>query len=144
MGLDAHQIIPGSKLIRYVDRSIYPNHVIFSNQKIQLKDNGNFVEALLKLPKGYELRFFKQEHDNIGFNHQVYKQYYKNVLVENGVCKVHIKNENLESISGDIYNIENIEVVPQITSSSAIFRAKIFVNAEKYNCLLYTSPSPRD
>jgi len=132
MGLDAHQIIPGSKLIRYVDRSIYPNHVIFSNQKIQLKDNGNFVEALLKLPKGYELRFFKQEHDNIGFNHQVYKQYYKNVLVENGVCKVHIKNENLESISGDIYNIENIEVVPQITSSSAIFRAKIFVNAEKY------------
>jgi Zn-dependent metalloprotease len=131
-GVDAHQIIPGSKLIRYISRSIFPNHIIFANQKIQSKDNAGLLEAFLKLPKGYDLRFFKQETDNIGFIHQEYKQYYKDVPVENGVYKTHIKNGNLESINGDVYDVEGVTVIPQISSSQAILNAGSFVNADKY------------
>lgn len=131
-GLEAHQTIPGSKLIRYAARSIYPNHVVFSNQKVQLLDNGNFISALLRLPKNYELRLIKQEQDNIGFVHQEYKQYYKNLPVENGVYKTHIKDQDLESINGDIYYIENIDIVPKISASQAILLAVGFTDADKY------------
>lgn len=131
-GIEAHQIVPGARFIRYVERSIYPNHIIFTNKPIEIADHGSWIKSLLKLPTEYSLIPNKQETDNIGFVHQEYKQLYKGIPVEYGVYKAHYKNDQLQSVNGDIYEISNINTNPGISETMAIDLAKEYLPAQKY------------
>ena len=67
-----------------------------------------------------DLRGDKSEKDQIGFTHDKYQQYYKNVKVEGAVYTVHSKNNVIESYSGEFKGIRSFDVSPSISASQGL------------------------
>lgn len=71
--------------------------------------------------------------DNLGFVHDKYQQYYKNIKVDGGLITVHSRNDVVESLSGDFKGLKGIQTVPTITEVQALQVAYDYVKASKYN-----------
>ena len=76
--------------------------------------------------------FVKRESDRLGFTHEKYQQYYKNIKVDFATPIVHIKNGEIKSLSGEFYQIENLNITPKISKGIALQRAISSVGASSY------------
>ncbi len=76
--------------------------------------------------------FVKRESDRLGFTHEKYQQYYKNIKVDFATPIIHIKNGKIKSISGEFYQIENLNITPRISKGIALQRAISSVGASSY------------
>ena len=76
--------------------------------------------------------FVKSETDRLGFTHERYQQYYKNIKVDFATPIVHVKNGEIKSLSGEFYQIENLNTTPQISKEAAFQRAVSSIGASSY------------
>ncbi|VAW24943.1 Zinc metalloproteinase precursor / aureolysin, partial [hydrothermal vent metagenome] len=76
--------------------------------------------------------FVKSESDRLGFTHEKYQQYYKNIKVDFATPIIHIKNGEIKSLSGEFYQIENLNITPGISKGIALQRAISSVGASSY------------
>ncbi len=79
-----------------------------------------------------ELRGDKSENDQIGYTHDKYQQYYKNVKVEGAVYTAHSKNNVIESYSGEFKGIKNFDVSPSVSSSQGLDAAMAHAGGTVY------------
>ncbi len=106
---------------------------------IQVGENVNrgqsmqLLTNIFELQSSDELKIRGQKSDNIGFMHDTYHQYYKDRRVEGGVLKVHSKNGEIQTISGQFMDIfMDINAFPTLSEPAAFQRAKIAVGAQEY------------
>lgn len=93
----------------------------------------DLFREILKLSAGAELRLMKSEKDTkSNFLDEKYQLYYNNVKVEFGIYNLHYKNGNLTSMNGEIFDTENANISPKISSQNALDKAIQSVGAEKY------------
>jgi len=79
-----------------------------------------------------KLVFIKSENDKLGFTHEKYRQYYKNIKVDFATPIVHIKNGEIKSLSGEFYQIEGVNITPKITKITAFQKAVSSIGATSY------------
>ena len=72
-----------------------------------------------KLGKGYTFEPMQENIDLIGTAHQRHQQFYKGIKIEFGVLITHSNNDETFLLNGEIYNAENIDLTPGLTSQQA-------------------------
>jgi Zn-dependent metalloprotease len=92
--------------------------------------------AIVKLIHGAsdetEFRIIKESVDNKGYEHKKFQQYFKGILVENGIYLVHGRNGIVEDINGDFFEVKVNSIIPKTSESQALKNAITFVGSKRY------------
>ncbi|MHB1148302.1 MAG: M4 family metallopeptidase [Lutibacter sp.] len=86
----------------------------------------------LNLKNDDKLVFTKSEKDKLGFIHEKYQQFYKDVKVDFATPILHIKNGEITSLSGEFYQIETLNTTPKLSESEAFQKAVSHIGAATY------------
>ena len=97
----------------------YPRFEKETQKRTRDNARGSFQQRF-EMQAEDDLRGDKSEKDQIGFTHDKYQQYYKNVKVEGAVYTVHSKNNVIESYSGEFKGIRSFDVIPSISASQGL------------------------
>lgn len=86
----------------------------------------------LKLSSNDSYTRLRSEADKIGFTHEKYQQYYKNLKVEFATYTIHSKGGKVGSISGEYYEIQDVITTPKLSNQDAFARAINHIGAKNY------------
>lgn len=70
--------------------------------------------------------------DKTGVSHEKFEQFYKGIKITFGTVIVHSNNGNIESINGELYNAQKLNLTPTLTPQQGFDRVTTFMNAQKY------------
>lgn len=109
-------------------------NTLFKNQ-LQSGENDTFVQI-------------KSETDNLGYVHHKYQQKYNGVAVEFATYTLHAKNGRVNTMSGEFYNVKDVNTTPVLTKEQGLQAALNHIGAQSYmwdnveaaNKLGYTKP----
>lgn len=102
-------------------------------QKAEAKDHKRLLTETLHLSAHDTFSETETKRDDNGFSQAIYQQYHKGVKVEYGIYKVHAKNTQVQSISGEWYDVPAIKTTPTLSERAALEKAMDFVGARIYN-----------
>ncbi|WP_082014113.1 M4 family metallopeptidase [Flavobacterium sp. AED] len=108
-------------LIVFNEKSTYKNtdsQKAFKEQ-LELKDNSNFTKT-------------KTETDKLGFSHEKFQLFHQGVKVEFSTYTLHSKSGKLESMSGEFYQLDNVNTRPVLSKEQAFSSALRQIGASKY------------
>jgi len=114
-------------LITFNERSTYKNtdsQKAFKEQ-LELKDNSSFTKT-------------KSETDKLGFVHEKFQLFHQGIKVEFSTYTLHSKSGKLESMSGEFYQLDNVNTRPTLSKEQAFNSALRQIGASKY---LWESPA---
>ena len=95
-------------------------------------------QAIIEFSKQFNLgksNSFEEKYvniDNNGVKHVRHQQFYKGLKVEFGTMIVHSLNNDVQSINGELYNSENLNLSPTLTKSQGLALAITSINATKF------------
>ena len=89
-----------------------------------------------------------QNTDVSGMIHEKYQQYFNGIKVEFGTIILHSLDGQVKSINGELYNAQNLNLKPSISSQQGLDKVLSFLKAQRYmwedvqsaNLLNYTKP----
>ena len=103
------------------DKNNTPKFLKFENTLSYSKANEQTIfNKYLNLSSEDKLVKIKDQTDKLGVKTISYQQYYKNVKLEYGQYKVHVKNGKIYIINGNFVQIENLSVNPKVTKDDAL------------------------
>jgi Zn-dependent metalloprotease len=108
-------------LIVFNEKSSYKNtdsQKVFKEQ-LELKDNSNFTKT-------------KSETDKLGFSHEKFQLFHQGIKVEFSTYTLHSKSGKLESMSGEFYQLDNVNTRPVLSKEQALSSALRQIGASKY------------
>ncbi len=108
-------------LITFSEKSAYKSsnfQQVFKDQ-LGLKQNQSFSRV-------------KSESDSQGFTHEKFQLYHQGIKVEFATYTLHSTNGKLASMSGEHYNINNVNTTPAITKEAAFSKAISQIGASHY------------
>lgn len=82
--------------------------------------------------RGYTFEAKKASTDKTEMTHQRHQQFYKGIKVEFGMLITHSLNGMVTSVNGEIYNANELNLIPTLTKELAFERALIDTHAQKY------------
>jgi len=114
-------------LIIFNEKSAYKNtdSQKVLREQLGLKDNSSYVKI-------------KSENDRIGFLHEKFQQYYQGIKIEFATYSLHSKSGKLESMSGEFYQLDNVNTHPTLSKNQAFNQALQQIGATAY---LWESPA---
>jgi len=89
-------------------------------------------QEVLGLNQDSSFELDRQNTDELGYTHDVYTQYYQGIPVAFAELKIHSFQGQVKSLTNTTVPIENIELRPVLSSTSAFNSAKAHVNAQTY------------
>lgn len=102
------------------------------SQAIKPNEAVHALRAQLNLSPEEELKPLTQEIDRLGYVHQRYAQFYRNVPVEYGAYTVHSRNGQVQAMSGELKPVKGISTTPSLSASAALQKALTYVGAQTY------------
>ena len=124
---------------KFTDERGKPSLITF-NEKSTYKSTDSqtaFVE-LLGLKNNSSFSKTKSETDKLGISHEKFQLFHQGVKVEFSTYTLHSKSGKLESMSGEFYQLDNVNTRPSISKEQAFNRALQQIGASKY---LWDSPA---
>ncbi|HET8885912.1 MAG TPA: hypothetical protein VFM70_06115, partial [Salinimicrobium sp.] len=106
--------------------------VFNESQRVPLSNIQKILTDDLKVPPGNTFVFISEKVDDLGFVHKEYQQFYNNIPVEFGKTVFHAENNVVQSMSNNIFRIENLSTVPSLNSEAALVKAMNVVKAEEF------------
>lgn len=94
-------------------------------EQLELKDNSSFTKT-------------KSENDKLGFLHEKFQLFHQGIKVEFSTYTVHSKSGKIESMSGEFYQLDNVNTHQGISKEKAFDLALKQIAAANY---LWESPS---
>jgi len=114
------------------DKAI-PNEIIFSkDDPVSLSSFWPAFKKKFNVSDDNTFRVLKSFEDNLGQTHHRFKQYYKGVEIADRQYIVHEKNDLVHSANGDLFNIPDINITPELSEEQALKHALLQLNAERY------------
>ncbi|MGB1204947.1 MAG: M4 family metallopeptidase [Chitinophagales bacterium] len=86
----------------------------------------------LKLETNDNLKFLKKQKDNLGCEHAVFQQYYKDVVVEAAILKVHECQKQALKANGNLAINLELNTAANVSETEALNFALRNIDAEKY------------
>ena len=102
------------------------------NDNRKLSNDTVFLKSILKTKLDDSFKEVKIITDELGITHKKYQQYYKGLLVENGVYLIHGRNGYINFINGDFHKVSLSTVIPVYDEKAALDAALRYVGAKKY------------
>lgn len=100
------------------------------------KNSAGTAQQLLtevyQLDQANQFSSLKQSSDKLGFTHQEFQQLHQGVKVEFARTTVHAKNGEFQTVSGEFYDIKDLEVQPSLSNDQAFQRAIAHIGAQQY------------
>jgi Zn-dependent metalloprotease len=97
------------------------------------RETGSYLNQLLKLSKKDEFFFLSEKSDGEGFKSQKHQQFNNGIKVEYGIVTIHSKNNKIENVGGEVYEIpEALNPIASISEISALEAALQYTGAKKY------------
>ncbi|SEF54478.1 M4 family metallopeptidase [Flavobacterium urumqiense] len=124
---------------KFTDERGKPSLITF-NEKSTYKSTDSqtaFVE-LLGLKNNSSFSKTKSETDKLGISHEKFQLFHQGVKVEFSTYTLHSKSGKLESMSGEFYQLDNVNTRPSLSKEQAFNRALQQIGASKY---LWDSPA---
>ena len=124
---------------KFTDERGKPSLITF-NEKSTYKSTDSqtaFVE-LLGLKNNSSFSKTKSETDKLGISHEKFQLFHQGIKVEFSTYTLHSKSGKLESMSGEFYQLDNVNTRPSISKEQAFNRALQQIGASKY---LWDSPA---
>ncbi|PIP55371.1 MAG: peptidase M4, partial [Bacteroidetes bacterium CG23_combo_of_CG06-09_8_20_14_all_32_9] len=128
----AEDIVKQSKTVRVDEKSKKIKFIKLKNNSLIESDAKAWLVKTLHLSVNHEFRLVSQESDKLGYVHNRYNLYYKNVLVENDRYYTHSKGIWVTSANGEISIFSEINVEPGINQELAFKNALEYIKADKY------------
>ena len=97
-----------------------------------LSEAGRALREQLRLGRDEQLLPAKTTSDALGYVHEKYQQFYKGIKVEHGDYTVHARQGQIETLSGRLSPVAQLDVQPALTAAAALQRALRFVGATTY------------
>lgn len=115
------------------DDAGHPKMVVFKKSaSYTLNSPRQVLQDQLKISQDYQFLKTRSEADNIGFTHEKYQQYYQGIKVEFGIYTLHGRSGKVESMSGEFYEIGDLNLTPAISSKQAFQNALNHTKAQSY------------
>ena len=124
---------------KFTDERGKPSLITF-NEKSTYKSTDSqtaFVE-LLGLKNNSSFSKTKSETDKLGISHEKFQLFHQGIKVEFSTYTLHSKSGKLESMSGEFYQLDNVNTRPTLSKEQAFNRALQQIGASKY---LWDSPA---
>lgn len=139
IGKSAESLIPGTNKVWIDETNKTVKFAQLKAQSVSTAEHLMWINTHVK-PKQEDitLQLYKREADQQGYMHYRYRQYYKGVRVEYGVCYAHSKGESLQSVNGELYPGINLPIVPAFDKKEAFKKALASIPSQKYQ---YTDAS---
>lgn len=116
-----------------LDKNSVPKFTKFEKALSYTKGNElQILNKYLKLSSNDKLVRISEITNNLSEKVISFQQFYKNVKLEYGQYKIHIKNQKVKIINGNFVRINNLSVNPKITEDAALKIALKKINAKKY------------
>ena len=110
-----------------------PTLVVLTEAQSYGRTNINAIgQEVLGLDADSSLELIKQDTDELGFTHDIFTQLYRGLPVAFSELKVHALQGQVKSLTNTTVPIENLEVRPTLSASTAFNTAKAHVNAQNY------------
>ena len=110
-----------------------PTLIVFKEKaNYHASDSRKLFKEQLKLNEHSNFSKVKSEVDNSGFKHDKFQQYYDGVKVEFATYTIHSKGDDLQSMSGEFYNLEEMDVKATIPAGVAFKKAQSHLGAKSY------------
>ncbi|MDB2587676.1 DUF5011 domain-containing protein [Flavobacteriaceae bacterium] len=106
--------------------------VLSQNQSYSRNNLSAITQDLLGVDSASTFEFIKQDIDELGFTHDVYRQFYGGLPVEFAQLKVHAKEGQVSALTNTTVAINDLDTRPTLSARSALNSAKSFVNARTY------------
>lgn len=138
----AHQIIPGTSKLRYIDRRKAPDYMLMSASfNLSFQQALPWLKAALGCGENEDFVLKRVEKDKLSMVHYMYQQTINHVPVEHSSYRIHTLNDRVVSFNGSYHSNIQISTTPAITADKAIQAALKFTNAAVYKWEL---PGPKN
>ena len=124
---------------KIMDERGKPSLIIFNeNSSYKASENQKVLKEQLLLKENSSFAKVKTEIDNLGITHDKYQLFYQGIKVEFSTYTLHSKSDKLESMSGEFYQLDNINIRPVLSKEQAFNNALKQIGATSY---LWENPS---
>jgi len=103
-----------------------------SGQEKNTRIDAPTLSSILQLKEGNQISSFKKESDQLGNTIESYNQTFKGIPVEHAIYKTITKGGNIQMISGEYYNLNDLNINPNISADNAFQIAITATGATKY------------
>ncbi len=112
-------------------RQVFP-HFIKLDRPIPMEQRAQVLDQNFNPPAGVTFEEVKVDRDALGFTHIKLQEYYQGVLVEGALVTLHARKGQIERISGNYVEVNELSVSPSITETSAFNLARNSIGAKTY------------
>ncbi len=102
------------------------------NVRYSRKNASDVIKEHFNIKEGTSFNLLSTQTDELGFTHEKYQLYLQGILVEFATFTIHHKKNILQSITGEGFNLNNVNTLTSISSESALQSAIRKVNAKSY------------
>ncbi|MFD0977174.1 M4 family metallopeptidase [Salinimicrobium gaetbulicola] len=118
---------------RITDENGKPTLIVFKeNSSFNASDYRKLFKEQLQAGDRVNFSKVKSERDNAGYKHDKYQMFYDGVKVEFATYTIHSEGERLQSMSGEYYDLEEVDVTPKLSGSVAFRMAVQHIGAKSY------------
>ncbi|HFX18138.1 MAG TPA: M4 family peptidase, partial [Flavobacteriales bacterium] len=117
----------------YAQQKAYPKLInLEQTQKYTLDQAEVLLKNIYQTSNDVDFVQLKSESDKIGMTHLKFQEYYKGIPVTFAHFYIHAKGHQVKSVNGDYFEVEGLNVTPQLTKETAFQKAVAFIGADKY------------
>jgi len=110
-----------------------PSFVSFNeNSDYKSTDFQTIFKEQLGLKQNQNFSKIKTDSDELGFTHEKFQLFHQGIRVEFATYSLHSMNGKVATMSGDFYPINNVNVNPTISETTALDYAKRNIGAQQY------------
>lgn len=132
-GMEARQKISGAEKISLSERSDLPEAVLF--RKDAQPEFSNFTlwaRQNFKLSGDVDFVLLNANQDKLGYTHYRFRETYKGIPVEATMYIVHVQNDKMVSMNGEIFGNIQLSTAASVSEQAALDRALEHMNAVTY------------
>ncbi|HNX07946.1 MAG TPA: M4 family metallopeptidase, partial [Bacteroidales bacterium] len=132
-GSDARVLLRGTDMIVKDTALDIPTFIRFSKgSEPEFKDWQSWLNNQFKISPDFDMVLIHSEKDNFGFTHYRYQQTYKGYPIHSNVFILHVKNNRIESMNGQLFSKLDVPATATLTEAQAMGKAIDFVGAATY------------
>ncbi|WP_395046236.1 M4 family metallopeptidase [Flavobacterium sp.] len=110
-----------------------PNLITFNEESAyKSSDFQQVFRDQLGLKQNESFSRIKNESDPEGFTHEKFQLFHEGIKVEFSTYTLHSKNGKIASMSGEFYNINNVNIAPSMSAQAAFNKAIAYTGAKHY------------
>lgn len=123
----ATEVVDGSyEIQRNIKNEISFYKLIDTDNAFTAKSD--FFKEILDISKNDEFRLLKRGNNRSGKYFEEYQQYYKGIIVKNGVFILHWNNGYIKSANGNYIRTSELKVKPSLTEKEAVLKWCDYLN----------------